>query len=236
MENLVLSSKGEEMLKQCSKCKKIKHKREFNRDRTRADKLSYWCKECCLKYYKIYTKENKEKESKRSKKYRELHKKEIKIKHHKYYELNKDACYKRNKAWIKENKDKHKNNNRKYKNNRYKNNIRFKIRNILATRINHALKGKDKSLSTMMLIGCEIDYLLYYIQSKFKPGMGWSNYGRGDNSKGMSEWNIDHIKPCVKFDLSKPEEQRKCFNFKNLQPLWAEENKRKNKHEKYKYV
>jgi hypothetical protein len=30
------------------------------------------------------------------------------------------------------------------------------------------------------------------------------------------------------FDLNKPLEQRKCFNYKNLQPLWAKENLRKN--------
>lgn len=48
--------------------------------------------------------------------------------------------------------------------------------------------------------------------------MNWDNYG---------EWEIDHIKPCASYDLSKPKEQRKCFNYMNLQPLWAEENLRK---------
>ena len=30
------------------------------------------------------------------------------------------------------------------------------------------------------------------------------------------------------FDLSKIEEQEKCFNYSNLQPLWAKENLSKN--------
>ena len=34
----------------------------------------------------------------------------------------------------------------------------------------------------------------------------------------------DHVRPCSLFDLTDLEEQKKCFNFKNLQPLWAEEN------------
>ena len=73
-------------------------------------------------------------------------------------------------------------------------------------------------MSTMFLIGCEIDYLMYHIQCQFTKGMSWDNYGF---------WHIDHKLPCVKFDLSKPIEQRKCFNFKNLQPLWAIDNIKK---------
>ena len=48
--------------------------------------------------------------------------------------------------------------------------------------------------------------------------MSWNNYG---------EWHVDHIKPCAKFDLSEEEQQKKCFNYKNLQPLWGEDNLKK---------
>ena len=47
--------------------------------------------------------------------------------------------------------------------------------------------------------------------------MNWLNYGRHG-------WHVDHIRPCASFDLSKPSEQKKCFNYKNLQPLWEEDN------------
>jgi hypothetical protein len=79
----------------------------------------------------------------------------------------------------------------------------------------------------MFLIGCEIDYLMYHLQHKFKKGMTWDNHGSGNNGKGMKEWHIDHIKPCSSFDLSKPEEQQKCFHYTNLQPLWVKENWKK---------
>jgi len=61
-----------------------------------------------------------------------------------------------------------------------------------------------------------------YLQNQFKKGMTWKNYG-----KGKRKWCVDHIKPCCSFDLSKPEEQKKCFHYTNLQPLWAKENRQK---------
>ena len=48
--------------------------------------------------------------------------------------------------------------------------------------------------------------------------MNWNNYG---------EWHIDHIKPCSLFNLELEEEQLECFNYKNLQPLWAIDNIKK---------
>jgi len=69
----------------------------------------------------------------------------------------------------------------------------------------------------MELIGCDIKTFKKYIESKFKNGMNWSNYGKNG-------WEIDHIIPCSKFDLSKIENQLICFNYNNLQPLWKMDN------------
>ena len=70
----------------------------------------------------------------------------------------------------------------------------------------------------MKLVGCSIEKLKQHLESQFKEGMTFSNYGK---------WHIDHIRPCTSFDLSKLDEQYKCFHYTNLQPLWAEENLRK---------
>lgn len=74
----------------------------------------------------------------------------------------------------------------------------------------------------MFLTGCDIDYLMYHIQEQFTKGMSWDNHGRGN--KGRKEWHIDHIRPCDSFDLRKPAQQRKCFHYSNLQPLWRDDN------------
>lgn len=82
-------------------------------------------------------------------------------------------------------------------------------------RVYDVLKGRTKNL-----LGCSIKFLKKHLESQFKLGMSWDNYG-------LYGWHVDHIRPCASFDLSKPEEQRKCFHYTNLQPLWAEENNRK---------
>jgi len=104
-------------------------------------------------------------------------------------------------------------------NERRKGDLNFKMRGILRSRIYGALKGHLKSSKTETLLGCTISEFRQYIESKFIPGMRWDNHG---------EWHVDHIRPCCSFDLSDPKQQRECFHFLNLQPLWAMENFKKN--------
>ena len=64
-------------------------------------------------------------------------------------------------------------------------------------------------------LGCSKEEFILYFQAKFKERMKWENHG---------EWHIDHIKPCASFNLLNEDEQKKCFHYTNLQPLWASEN------------
>lgn len=72
----------------------------------------------------------------------------------------------------------------------------------------------SKCISSSELIGCSIDFFKEYIESKFTKGMTWENWG-------LYGWHIDHIIPCASFDLSNLEQQKLCFNYSNMQPLWA---------------
>jgi hypothetical protein len=91
-----------------------------------------------------------------------------------------------------------------------------KITRNLRSRIRDSLKGKSKSQHTLNLLGCSIEFLKQYLEKQFKNDWNWFNYG--------TIWVIDHIKPCASFDLSKPEEQAKCFHYANLQPLSLKDN------------
>ena len=104
---------------------------------------------------------------------------------------------------------------RAYLNNRYKTNLNYRLSKNLRRRVLLALQGKTKSDRTFNLIGCTIPELKIYLEKQFTEGMNWNNYG---------EWHIDHIKPCEKFDLEVPENQKLCFHYTNLRPLWASDN------------
>jgi len=104
---------------------------------------------------------------------------------------------------------------KEYERNKRRTNINFKISRNLRTRIWSVLKGKLKSEHTLELLGCSIKQLKEHLHIQFRLGMSWSNYGK---------WEVDHIRPCSNFNLSKTEEQYKCFNYTNLQPLWEKDN------------
>jgi hypothetical protein len=96
--------------------------------------------------------------------------------------------------------------------------ISVKLRN----RIHCALAIVDakKAASSIELIGCTVAELRQHLEAQFVDGMNWDNYGRDG-------WHVDHIRPCASFDLADPDQQRQCFHYSNLQPLWAADNIRK---------
>ncbi len=93
--------------------------------------------------------------------------------------------------------------------------IKFKLIKRLRTRLYQALKGNFKAGSAVKLLGCSIAELKIHLESQFKSGMTWENYGT---------WHIDHIRPLASFDLQDIEQLAVACHYTNLQPLWALEN------------
>jgi hypothetical protein len=104
--------------------------------------------------------------------------------------------------------------------NEYRKDPTQKLLNSLRSRLSSLTKDGRKSASTMDLTGCTVEELRQHLEAQFTDGMNWDNYGR-------TGWHIDHIRPCASFDLTDPEQQRQCFHYTNLQPLWAADNIRK---------
>lgn len=204
-------------MKICSKCKISKNLNEFYKDNRTKDKLQYQCKICqkerqqspeYKKYIKEYYKTPKNKQLQRE------YQKSLKFKqylkqYHNTIEY-KEKHKKAHKKWY--------NKNKKYYKNKNENDPTYKLLQNLRRRIRHVLKGNNKSAKTIELIGCSVELLKHHLQLQFIENMTWENQGK---------WHIDHKIPCSFFDLSNPEEQRKCFHYSNLQPLWAIDNLKK---------
>jgi hypothetical protein len=167
-------------------------------------------------YQRRWCKANPDKVAKAYKKWSEKNKDKISLKDQLYRINNEEKIRIRQQRYRNKNKEKLNNYQREY----YSNNIEARFKKILRVRINQALKGINKNNTFNKVLGCTSNALRIYLEAHFKDGMSWDNYGyRG--------WHIDHIKPCSSFDLSDIEQQKQCFHYTNLQPLWAQENMRK---------
>ena len=123
-----------------------------------------------------------------------------------YYKTEKRKLY--SKEWRQKNR--HKLN--EYQTKKYQKDIDFKLSILLRGRFNTVVVKKHKIGQIENLIGCTIEECRQYIEQQSKPEMNWNNHGE--------IWKIDHIKPCSSFDLTNIEQQKQCFHYTNIQPLF----------------
>lgn len=198
-----------ETYKICTSCSETKNISDFDKKKTGKFGVRSRCKAC----RRIYRQENAELIREQRQKYYVKNKSNISRKNKEYRESNIDIMreYQRNY------REKNRSALRVYYTQYLANNISASISHRLRTRIRKAIKEQYgiKAYSSVELLGCTIDECRRYLELKFSGGMSWDNYGL---------WHIDHIKPCISFDLTDPEQQKICFHYTNLQPLWAKEN------------
>ena len=160
--------------------------------------------------------------------YREKNQEKLAAYRREWREKNKEKKAEYDKEWSKVNKEKKAEYARKYsrenrdkiakrKRERRREEPAFRLEGNLRTRLGIAIRDGHgrKCGSTLELTGCTWAELRSHLESQFTDGMTWDNYG---------EWHVDHIKPCTRFNLLLDTEQRDCFHYSNLQPLWASEN------------
>ena len=222
------------MTKVCPDCKIEKDANDFHKATRKKNGISIYCKICTNLRTKNHYYKNREKRIKKINEYRETHKEHLrekqKITWKLYREKNKEYLNEYNRKWREENRelarDLTKNwrlNNLEYRNEykrkRNKEDPSYKLSELLRSRVKGALKGNYKSGSAIRDLGCPIEDLKWWFEFWFDEGMNWDNHGYG---KG--KWNIDHIKALSKFDLTDRVQFLEACNYKNLQPLWHEDN------------
>lgn len=140
--------------------------------------------------------------------------------------------YKCNDCWkpVQWNKEKQKEAEKKYiENNREKirekwrrqgKTINKRLRDTLNHRLSEMFQSQRsyKKNKTLQYIDCNLEFLKKWFEFQFETDMTWENYG---------DWHIDHVLPCTYFDLHIEEDQKQCFNWKNLRPCWKLENIKK---------
>ena len=210
--------------KDCTKCGDWKPYDEFPKRAAMKDGYDSWCKVCRARvrleryhtnkeagidenaerkaYHKAYR--NRPEVKERNKRYQKEYKPE-------YRQTAQGKAVRA--AWVKKN---------------YENDPRFKIKRRIGGAMSDSLRRKTLGKNTKAgrhwetLVGYTVDDLMAHLESQFRDGMSWDNYG-------LDGWTIDHILPVAIWSFETPDdpEFKQCWALCNLQPLWHELNQRK---------
>lgn len=183
--------------KKCSKCQIEKNVFEFRKDSTKRDGLYSSCKDCKL----LWRRKNKELTNLANKRSRLNCQERIKKYNSEYQKKNKEKINKRAVD-------------------RRKSDSLFKLKSLIRSRLYNFLKFKNvtKKNKTSEIVGCSLEFLKEYLESKFTYGMCWELMGK--------YIHVDHIVPLS--SAKNEEEIYKLCHYTNLQPLWAIDNLKKN--------
>jgi len=157
---------------------------------------------------KGYYLKNRERRIESYKKYKNSEKGKKKWKE--YYKKNRERILEKNKNYFKNEKNLQRKNQRKKE--RKKNDINFKIKELLSNSFNRAIMRRIKNKELINFK--RLNYSL--ISLKLIKELPKDFYER--------EYHIDHIKPLCSFDLTKDEEIKKAFTPENHQWLLKSEN------------
>jgi hypothetical protein len=86
---------------------------------------------------------------------------------------------------------------------------------LLRSRLAIAARKGQKSGSAVSDLGCSVADFRLHIESQFQPGMSWDN---------RESFELDHIYPLSKADLSDRAQFLAVANWRNYQPLTPSDN------------
>lgn len=212
--------------KVCNKCDETKSIFRFSKNGNHPNgdiRYRSFCKDCIIIISKEYRKTKVEHQREYSKQYylrtKETRKQKRESFTKKWYEKNKERCCCNAKNWRKNNPEKIKQIEDRHAAKRLST-IKGKLSNHMANAIRRKIKGIKLRKHWENIVGYSYLELRNHLESLFRDGMSWQNYG---------QWHIDHIIPISFFDYKSfnDVEFKMCWRLENLQPMWAKENIRK---------
>ena len=223
--------------KKCSKCKENKLIKKFYSNKNSKDGLASWCKDCTLEMMRYSNSLNPEKNRKKASLWNKANPEQYRKRMQLWYKNNSEKAKKRSRLWYKNNPEKARKthqlwigaNLERYRaiqrktSNQYRSTLYGRLNRKISTAIRIALKGNKMGRGWEVLVGYTAEQLKIHLERQFVEGMTWDNY----NKNG---WHIDHIIPISVHNFEKPEDEdfKRCWSLKNLRPLWATDNLRKN--------
>jgi hypothetical protein len=203
--------------KTCSKCGEEKLLTDFYKNKNCKDGYRNVCKDCCKEKQNQYRNDNRDIVLEKKKKYyydnRDII---LEKKKTEYYE----SEYNKTENVILRKEERHnkalqnkKEYQKEYRNKRWKEDGLFRLKYNIRRRIKDFLD--NKVLQTEKIVGCSWEELKRHLESQFKEGMTWDNYGQYG-------WHIDHHIPLKSANTE--EEIIKLNHYTNLKPLWWYEN------------
>jgi hypothetical protein len=205
-------------MKKCSACQKEFSIDEFGKRKSSKDGLRSQCKHCEKDYYSSPEVKNQKRlwQQKKSKtpqwkkyisEYNKLHKTEQQNRHKKWLSNPENMKKRREKAKIAERQ-------------RRLDPI-YRIKNNISRHIRKAINQHKGGRKWQSIVGYSLEELKKHLETTFKNGMNWNNYG---------QWHIDHIKPVDSFIIDKDNWLtiiKDIWSLNNLQALWAADNIKK---------
>ena len=169
---------------------------------------------------KKWREENKDEIREKKKEYRENNLEKVKAANRAYYEANKEEIYRKSKEYKEANREETNKYFREYNKERRKTDPVFAIHCNLRSRLKQCIRKESKTGSAVRDMGCTGKEIKRHLESLFDENMTWGNYGE--------YWHIDHIYPLAAANLDDRAEFLAVNNWRNLQPLEAIANLKKN--------
>jgi len=191
-------------------------KREYQRKYCQANR------EKLREYQRKYCQANREKLRERQRKYYQANREKLREYQRKYCQANPEKLREYQRKYCQANPEKLRERARKWKQERLREDPKFRLDENFSSQIRGALKEKKQGRHWEKLVEYTLKDLILHLEQKFDKKMTWSNYGR--------YWHVDHYIPKSWFQYESAEspEFKKCWALTNLQPLSGSENIKKN--------